>query len=50
VFFTCGEGTQLIRARGTIFDSHIFIGYRGDHLYGIAGLISTLHLDGRTEP
>jgi ribonuclease Z len=29
----------------------IFIGHlHGDHLYGIAGLLSTLHLDGREEP
>jgi len=52
--FDCGEGTQLQIMRAGIKRSHIhsiFIGHlHGDHLYGIAGLISTLHLDGREEP
>ena len=52
--FDCGEGTQvqLMRAgikRGRIHS--IFIGHlHGDHLYGIAGLLSTMHLDGREPP
>jgi ribonuclease Z len=52
--FDCGEGTQLQIMRSTVKRSRIhsiFIGHlHGDHLYGIAGLISTLQLDGREEP
>ena len=52
--FDCGEGTQLQLMRSTVKRSRIhsiFIGHlHGDHLYGIAGLISTLHLDGRETP
>src|SRR5689334_10501644 len=52
--FDCGEGTQLQIMRSTVKRSRIhsiFIGHlHGDHLYGIAGLISTLHLDGREDP
>jgi ribonuclease Z len=52
--FDCGEGTQLQLMRSTVKRSRIhsiFIGHlHGDHLYGIAGLLSTLHLDGRETP
>ena len=52
--FDCGEGTQLQIMRSPVKRSRIhsiFIGHlHGDHLYGIAGLISTLQLDGREEP
>ena len=52
--FDCGEGTQIQLMRSTVKRSRIhsiFIGHlHGDHLYGIAGLISTLHLDGRETP
>jgi ribonuclease Z len=52
--FDCGEGTQLQIMRSGVKRSRIhsiFIGHlHGDHLYGIAGLISTLHLDGREDP
>src|SRR5678810_523414 len=52
--FDCGEGTQLQIMRSSVKQSRIhsiFIGHlHGDHLYGIAGLISTLHLDGREAP
>jgi ribonuclease Z len=52
--FDCGEGTQLQIMRTGIRRSRIhsiFIGHlHGDHLYGIAGLVSTLQLDGREEP
>lgn len=52
--FDCGEGTQLQLMRSTVKRSRIhsiFIGHlHGDHLYGIAGLLSTLHLDGRESP
>jgi ribonuclease Z len=52
--FDCGEGTQLQLMRSGVKRSRIhsiFIGHlHGDHLYGIAGLLSTLHLDGREGP
>jgi ribonuclease Z len=52
--FDCGEGTQLQLMRSSMKRSRIhsiFIGHlHGDHLYGIAGLLSTLHLDGREAP
>jgi ribonuclease Z len=52
--FDCGEGTQLQLMRSGVKRSRIhsiFIGHlHGDHLYGIAGLLSTLHLDAREEP
>src|ERR1700741_1715231 len=52
--FDCGEGTQVQLMRSGVKRSRIhsiFIGHlHGDHLYGIAGLLSTLHLDGREEP
>src|SRR6185436_116275 len=52
--FDCGEGTQMQLMRSSVKRSRIhsiFIGHlHGDHLYGIAGLLSTLHLDGREEP
>jgi ribonuclease Z len=52
--FDCGEGTQLQLMRSGVKRSRIhsiFIGHlHGDHLYGIAGLLSTLHLDGREAP
>ena len=52
--FDCGEGTQIQLMRAGIRRSKIhsiFIGHlHGDHLYGINGLLSTLHLDNRETP
>src|SRR5215470_8414269 len=52
--FDCGEGTQVQLMRSEVKRSRIhsiFIGHmHGDHLYGLAGLLSTIHLDGREEP
>ena len=50
----CGEGTQMQMIRynvsyrnlDRIFISHL----HGDHYFGLIGLISTLHLYGRTKP
>ena len=52
--FDCGEGTQVQLMRAGVRRSKIhsiFIGHlHGDHLYGISGLLSTLHLDNRERP
>ena len=52
--FDCGEGTQVQLMRAGVRRSKIhsiFIGHlHGDHLYGISGLLSTLHLDNRETP
>lgn len=50
----CGESTQnqlrqyhqKIQSINTIFISHL----HGDHFFGMPGLLSTMHLCGRTEP
>lgn len=50
----CGEGTQTqirayhqrLQSLGTIFITHL----HGDHLFGLPGLLSSMHLCGRTEP
>jgi ribonuclease Z len=50
----CGEGTQLQMLRFDIKASridHIFISHlHGDHYLGLIGLLSSLHLNGRTKP
>lgn len=50
----CGEGTQVALRRKHIHFQrirHIFISHlHGDHFYGLIGLISSMHLLGRTKP
>ena len=50
----CGEGTQLQLLRYGIKAQridHIFISHlHGDHYLGLVGLLSSLHLNGRTKP
>jgi ribonuclease Z len=50
----CGEGTQLRLNRSRIRINkidHIFLSHlHGDHYFGLIGLISTMHLFGRTRP
>lgn len=49
----CGEGTQeRLRAGGFNFMriGHVFISHlHGDHFFGFMGLLSTMHLNGRTK-
>jgi len=50
----CGEGTQVSLRRMHIHFQrikHIFISHlHGDHFFGLIGLISSMHLLGRTKP
>ncbi|MDB5007682.1 MAG: ribonuclease [Mucilaginibacter sp.] len=50
----CGEGTQQQMLRFDVKASridHIFISHlHGDHYLGLVGLLSSLHLNGRTKP
>jgi len=50
----CGEGTQVALRRLHIHFqriNHIFISHlHGDHFFGLIGLVSSLHLLGRTKP
>lgn len=50
----CGEGTQQQMLRyGKKYHKidHIFISHlHGDHFFGLIGLISSMHLNGRTKP
>jgi len=50
----CAEGTQVaLRKKHIHFQriKHIFISHmHGDHFYGLIGLISSMHLLGRTKP
>jgi ribonuclease Z len=50
----CGEGTQLRLNKSKIRINkidHVFLSHlHGDHYFGLIGLISTMHLFGRTKP
>ena len=50
----CGEGTQVQLLRNGLKAQrieHIFISHlHGDHYLGLVGLLSSLHLNGRTKP
>jgi ribonuclease Z len=50
----CGEGTQVQMLRYDVKASridHIFISHlHGDHYFGLIGLISSMHLNGRVKP
>lgn len=50
----CGEGTQLRLSKLKIKINkidHIFVSHlHGDHYFGLIGLMSTMHLFGRTKP
>lgn len=54
ILLDCGEGTQTqvrvfrqrLQALATICITHL----HGDHLFGLPGLLSSMHLCGRTEP
>jgi ribonuclease Z len=50
----CGEGSQVTLRRMHIHFQrirHIFISHlHGDHFYGLIGLVSSMHLLGRTKP
>jgi ribonuclease Z len=52
ILIDCGEGTQLqMRKYGLNFNSitHILISHlHGDHVYGLVGLLSSMHLSGRS--
>lgn len=54
ILIDCGEGTQLRLRQYRLKPNriqHIFISHlHGDHYFGLIGLISTLHLQGRTAP
>ena len=54
ILFDCGEGTQTAARKAGVSlmktDMIAFTHYHGDHIFGLPGLLQTMHSMGRTEP
>ena len=54
VLFDCGEGTQTAARKAGVslmkVDVIALTHYHGDHIFGLPGLMQTLHSLGRAEP
>lgn len=54
ILFDCGEGTQTAARKAGVSlmktDVIALTHYHGDHIFGLPGLLQTMHMMGRTEP
>lgn len=54
ILFDCGEGTQMAARKAGVSlmktDIIALTHYHGDHIFGLPGLLQTMHMLGRTEP
>lgn len=54
ILFDCGEGTQTAARKAGVSlmktDMIALTHYHGDHIFGLPGLLQTMHSMGRTEP